>query len=607
MCVTICSENTPQRYLSVAKECMHQIQSCMDSPSVTTPFQFNHGQCEYLIQKLKSAVEIAEECILSHSGEHRGNCLKIFKLLSWLAKEIESFVEDCRKKNWIEAAMLFTNMSEHVSSLGFDLELSTKLLSSRKLFRHILDELEEMRPAVVSLVKERALGDQRTLLKRLETHMSHSSNSNNLDQQLASCLHGRLTQILSGTVQFSIWEVDHAKSVERLGSTQLGRGAFGEVRKTRWFRFEVAEKIFYGSNHPSFKNEVEILAGLAHPNIVPLLGYAIDNNRYSIIMELMDGDLFHLMQDRMHHKKSHDGPFTIFEAVDIMLQIGEGMVYLHNNKIVHRDVKSQNILFKKKKYIDGSEHICAKLADFGLSKTKENSSTFSNQTPNTGTTRWMAPELMSRGQVGSKVKSFPFQLDVYSFGMLCYEILTGAVPFSNTCSHIEVKRKVLDGVRPSLPEQCPDELKVLIQGCWHAEASLRPLFSDICKSLRRLRCSLMTCSLMVGVESVYHDGDIHCLAPPSLEVPKKKQGPVTRRLRAAPLTRPRKRASSPSDNMDEGSRHESGFTSTENSSSIMMGDYFLSSNSSSGTVGEAEKAEALKLASMLGKKKICLR
>nr|PNR39729.1 hypothetical protein PHYPA_020008 [Physcomitrium patens] len=385
-------ENTPQRYLSVAKECMHQIQSCMDSPSVTTPFQFNHGQCEYLIQKLKSAVEIAEECILSHSG--------------------------------------------------FDLELSTKLLSSRKLFRHILDELEEMRPAVVSLVKERALGDQRTLLKRLETHMSHSSNSNNLDQQLASCLHGRLTQILSGTVQFSIWEVDHAKSVERLGSTQLGRGAFGEVRKTRWFRFEVAEKIFYGSNHPSFKNEVEILAGLAHPNIVPLLGYAIDNNRYSIIMELMDGDLFHLMQDRMHHKKSHDGPFTIFEAVDIMLQIGEGMVYLHNNKIVHRDVKSQNILFKKKKYIDGSEHICAKLADFGLSKTKENSSTFSNQTPNTGTTRWMAPELMSRGQVGSKVKSFPFQLDVYSFGMLCYEILTGAVPFSNTCSHIEVKRKV---------------------------------------------------------------------------------------------------------------------------------------------------------------------
>lgn len=59
--------------------------------------------------------------------------------------------------------------------------------------------------------------------------------------------------------------------------------------------------------------------------------------------------------------------------------------------------------------------------------------------------------------------------------------------------------------------------------------------------------------------------------------------------------------------MDEGSRHESGFTSTENSSSIMMGDYFLSSNSSSGTVGEAEKAEALKLASMLGKKKICLR
>lgn len=79
--------------------------------------------------------------------------------MSWLVKEIESFVEDCRKKNWIEVVMLFMNMFEYVFLLGFDLELSIKFLSSRKLFRYILDEFEEMRLVVVSLVKERVLGD----------------------------------------------------------------------------------------------------------------------------------------------------------------------------------------------------------------------------------------------------------------------------------------------------------------------------------------------------------------------------------------------------------------------------------------------------------------
>lgn len=65
--------------------------------------------------------------------------------------------------------------------------------------------------------------------------------------------------------------------------------------KIRWFRFEVVEKIFYGLNYLSFKNEVEILVGLVYFNIVFLLGYVIDNNRYFIIMELMDGDFFYFM------------------------------------------------------------------------------------------------------------------------------------------------------------------------------------------------------------------------------------------------------------------------------------------------------------------------
>jgi serine/threonine protein kinase len=77
----------------------------------------------------------------------------------------------------------------------------------------------------------------------------------------------------------------------------------------------------------------------------------------------------------------------------MMLQIGQGMLYLHENRVVHRDLKAQNILVKSRKDGD-TTYLYAKVADFGLSKTKEKSSSYSNLTSNIGTTRWMAPKLM---------------------------------------------------------------------------------------------------------------------------------------------------------------------------------------------------------------------
>jgi serine/threonine protein kinase len=187
--------------------------------------------------------------------------------------------------------------------------------------------------------------------------------------------------------------------------------------------------VFYGSDHPSFVNEVEILAGLAHPNIMPLLAYATDDSSSSIVMELMDGDLLFLMEARVRERSRENStrkfPFTTPEALDIMLQTAEGMLYLHENKVVHGDLKSQNILVKSRKDID-VEYVFIKVADFGLSKTKESSSTYSTQTPNTGTTRWMGPELMTLGPVEPRARTsehdrelrYPFKADVYSFGMV---------------------------------------------------------------------------------------------------------------------------------------------------------------------------------------------
>ncbi|KAG0582470.1 hypothetical protein KC19_3G062400 [Ceratodon purpureus] len=182
-----------------------------------------------------------------------------------------------------------------------------------------------------------------------------------------------------------------------------------------------------------------------------------------------------------------------------MLQVAKGVNYLHKNRVVHRDLKSHNILVMRMKCRDGKEFVCAKLADFGLSKTKETSTTFSNQTLNTGTTRWMAPELMGPQTSESQTSTsrsdeikYPFKCDVYSFGMVCFEILTGEVPFQSTSSPNAVKRMVLDGKRPILPNDCPNYLKDLIQSCWKSDASIRPSFGDICVILKTLKWSLIT-------------------------------------------------------------------------------------------------------------------
>jgi serine/threonine protein kinase len=133
-----------------------------------------------------------------------------------------------------------------------------------------------------------------------------------------------------------------------------------------------------------------------------------------------------------------------------------------------------------------------------MSKTKERSTTYSNQTMNTGTTRWMAPEIIRCLDPGSQGNGeglgvlYPFKCDVYSFALVCFEILSGDIPFSNISSLSEVKKMVLDGEHPELPTECPELLKNLIERCWSLDASQRPKFGDICADLRHLKFLLLS-------------------------------------------------------------------------------------------------------------------
>jgi serine/threonine protein kinase len=174
------------------------------------------------------------------------------------------------------------------------------------------------------------------------------------------------------------------------------------------------------------------------------------------------------------------------------------MQYLYQKRIVHRDLKSSNILVDP---VDSSAmakkgYLRVKVTDFGLAKIKAATATFSAQSE-VGTTRWMAPELHTSSHIGessepgSNKKHHPFKADVYSYAITCSEILTGDDPFMGEPLTGLRDRIKYTGLRPSLPDSLPPYLVSLIHRCWDADPCNRPDFSEICAELRHVKASLL--------------------------------------------------------------------------------------------------------------------
>ncbi|KAG0585086.1 hypothetical protein KC19_3G256900 [Ceratodon purpureus] len=510
-----------QLYLELTTKVMVRVEK-LTSPNRSTSPKVYFEQCKYLVEKLQMAVKSADSFLALLNGgslrfpspEETSNCLEIFKLLYALAKEVENFIQTCCKDAWIQAAVTLTNVSEHISSIGFSLMLWTvifcEITQSKARRRFTQTQVDGIFKAEVERVKEKASLDKEAMLRNLHAVLRIRKSSSK-EYSLAILLLERLDRSRKvpvdgspGSSQSRLSETV-SSSLKRMES--LGKGSAATVYRAKWLEAEVAQKMFYPEKIPDFEKEVSILGGLSHSNIASLFCFAKDEHECSIVMELMDEDLMSLTR-RRRSNKTRKFPFEILEAVDIMHQVGEGMKYLHGMKIVHRDLKPLNILVKCVKSSEPEiEYVLAKVADFGLSSMKENSVTYSNQTLNTGTTRWMAPEVIKSCSADSQAEKskgetieaqYPFKRDIYSFAMVCYEILTGYTPFSSL-SNPEVKKLVLDGGRPPLPSECPLLLRNLIERCWSPEARNRPRFDEICAELCYLKYLFLSPSVLRNV------------------------------------------------------------------------------------------------------------
>ncbi|KAG5542854.1 hypothetical protein RHGRI_015821 [Rhododendron griersonianum] len=169
--------------------------------------------------------------------------------------------------------------------------------------------------------------------------------------------------------------------------------------------------------------------------------------------------------DYLHKQK---GIFKLPALLKVAIDVSKGMNYLHHNKIVHRDLKAANLLM--------DENDVVKVADFGVAKVQTPTGVM---TAETGTYRWMAPEVIEH-------KPYDGKADVFSFGIVLWELLTRKVPYDQLTPLQAAVGVVQKGLRPLVPPNTHPKMAALLERCWQQNPSSRPNFSEITEMLHRI-------------------------------------------------------------------------------------------------------------------------
>jgi len=256
---------------------------------------------------------------------------------------------------------------------------------------------------------------------------------------------------------------------------KLGSGTFAEVFRGEW-RIPVAVKRMRGpmgqKELTEFIREGEMVRTLSHPNVVKLIGVHTDGQNYSLIQEIVTGcNLFDYL-----HKYHKTVP--IGKQLSVALQICDAMCFIHEHRIVHRDVKPQNVIYKEK---SGT----AKLCDFGLARLMPMGMTelHPSQLGTGGTPAYQGPEVLKRHPVGMK-------LDLYGFAVTLWEMYTCLLPWSDCNLEQMTTRVALKNERPPMPLEMPREYSDIISRSWATDPQSRPDFNDLLPQLRDLHDAL---------------------------------------------------------------------------------------------------------------------
>ncbi|XWS48840.1 hypothetical protein CRYUN_Cryun13aG0110900 [Craigia yunnanensis] len=272
------------------------------------------------------------------------------------------------------------------------------------------------------------------------------------------------------------------------GDYLVRRRLGGQYKEIQWLGDNFVVRHLFGEVEPSC-SEISTLLSLSHPNILQYLCgfYNEEKKEVMLVLELMNKDLSCYMKENCGSRRRI--LFSLPVVVDLMFQIARGMEYLHSQKIYHGELNPSNIFLKARNNTEGFFHL--KISGYGLSTVKTRSSPNSSPKPiEPNPFIWYAPEVLLEQEQPGNTTNFKYteKADIYSFGMLCFELLTGKVPFED--GHLQgekVSRNLRAGERPLFPYTAPKYLVNLTKRCWLTDPNLRPSFSSICRILRYIK------------------------------------------------------------------------------------------------------------------------
>ncbi|XP_064145705.1 serine/threonine-protein kinase B-raf isoform X2 [Loxodonta africana] len=260
---------------------------------------------------------------------------------------------------------------------------------------------------------------------------------------------------------------------------RIGSGSFGTVYKGKWHGDVAVKMLNVTAPTPqqlqAFKNEVGVLRKTRHVNILLFMGYST-KPQLAIVTQWCEGSSLY------HHLHIIETKFEMIKLIDIARQTAQGMDYLHAKSIIHRDLKSNNIFLH--------EDLTVKIGDFGLATVKSRWSGSHQFEQLSGSILWMAPEVIRM----QDKNPYSFQSDVYAFGIVLYELMTGQLPYSNINNRDQIIFMVGRGyLSPDLSKvrsNCPKAMKRLMAECLKKKRDERPLFPQILASIELLARSL---------------------------------------------------------------------------------------------------------------------
>ncbi|NXA82428.1 M3K21 kinase, partial [Thryothorus ludovicianus] len=273
----------------------------------------------------------------------------------------------------------------------------------------------------------------------------------------------------------------------------IGVGGFGKVYRATWRGREVAVKAArqdpdedITATAESVRQEAKLFSMLRHPNIIALHGVCLREPNLCLVMEFARGGSLNRALAAAPGAAAARGGRRIppHILVNWAVQIARGMLYLHDEAIVpilHRDLKSSNILLLEKMEHDDICNKTLKITDFGLAREWHRTTKMSAA----GTYAWMAPEVI-------KSSMFSKGSDIWSYGVLLWELLTGEVPYRGIDGLAVAYGVAVNKLTLPIPSTCPEPFAKLMKECWEQDPHIRPSFALILEQLTAIEGAVMT-------------------------------------------------------------------------------------------------------------------